>query len=63
MYTEFVESVEHYKGFVLEIIKYRYWHTKDGYHKRCILYKDNESIACAKTKKELKELIDAGIYK
>ena len=61
--NEYIQSTEEYKGFVLEIRCYRFSSSKSlAYHRDCRLYKDGVAIARAKTKKELKDLIDHGCY-
>lgn len=59
MMHEYVEFTEQYKGFTLETIKYRL-HDRGGYHKRIRVSKDGKGLAVAKTKKEIKDLIDHG---
>lgn len=61
MYSTWVQSTEEYKGFTLEIIMTRF--ATGCPHRQCRISRNGESLGIAKTKKELKDLIDHGIYK
>lgn len=62
MISTWIQSTEEYKGFTLEIVMTR--NSTDKFpHRHClILDKDGMALGMAKTKKELKDLIDNGIY-
>lgn len=59
--NEIVLSVEMYKGFELVMIGSHYGDNRTM-HRRCRILKDGKALGLAKTKKELKDLIDCGIY-
>ncbi len=61
MYTEWIQSTEEYKGFTLEIIME--WFSDGCPHRSCRISKNGVALGRAKTKKELKDLIDHNIYK
>ena len=54
---EFTTSTEQYKGFTLEVHKYRL-HDRDSFHRLCRVFKYGKPLAICKTKKEAKDLID-----
>ena len=58
---EIVLSTEIYKGFELVMIGSHYGKNLTM-HRRCRILKDGKALGLAKTKKELKDLIDCGIY-
>ena len=60
--NEIVLSVENYKGFELVMIGSHYGKNLTM-HRRCRILKDGKPLGLAKTKKELKDLIDSNIYK
>ena len=57
-----VLSVEKYKGFELVMLGSTYGKNLTV-HRNCRVLKDGVSLGQAKTKKEIKDLIDHGIYK
>lgn len=61
MYSKWIQSTEEYKGFILEIVMTQY--NTGCPHRTCRISKNGEILGIAKTKKELKDLIDHGIYK
>ena len=61
MYIEKVLGTEKYKGFELVMIGSVYGDNMTM-HRRCRILKDGVAIGLAKTKKEMKDLIDNGIY-
>lgn len=62
MYS-YIASKENYKGFILEIEMTRSHDHPSLYHRRCNIYKSGELIGIAKTKKEVKDLIDHNAIK
>lgn len=58
---ERVLSTENYKGFELVMIGSIYGNNLTM-HRRCRILKDGKALGQAKTKKEIKDLIDHGIY-
>lgn len=61
LYSEWVQSTEDYKGFTLQVIMSRSDYDKCP-HRCCRISKNGKGLGIAKTKKELKDLIDHGIY-
>jgi hypothetical protein len=61
MYIERVLSEENYKGFELVMLGSIYGDNMTM-HRSCRILKDGVALGQAKTKKELKDLIDSGIY-
>ena len=61
MYVERVLSEEDYKGFKLVMLGSIYGNNTTM-HRCCRILKDGVALGLAKTKKELKDLIDSGIY-
>ena len=61
MYIEKTLSVENYKGFELVMLGSVYGDNMTM-HRSCKILKDGVALGQAKTKKELKDLIDNGIY-
>jgi hypothetical protein len=61
MYIERVLSEENYKGFQLVMLGSVYGNNMTM-HRSCRILKDGVALGQAKTKKELKDLIDSGIY-
>ena len=61
MYIEKVLRTENYKGFELVMIGSVYGDNMTM-HRNCRILKDGTPLGQAKTKKELKDLIDNGIY-
>lgn len=61
MYSTWVQSTEEYKGFTLEIIMT--WFATGCPHRSCRISRNGKALGISKTKKELKDLIDNGIYK
>ena len=59
--TDIVLSIENYKGFELVMIGF-YCGDNATMHRRCRILKDGVPLGLAKTKKELKDLIDSNIY-
>lgn len=60
--VEYKQSTEYYKGFTLEVWRYMYIEDKGWYHRECRLFKEGQYITTYKTKKEVKEMIDANMY-
>lgn len=59
----YIQSTEEYKGFTIVIERFRFYDSKTmHFNRRCRLFKNGESIALGKTKKEMKDLIDHGCY-
>lgn len=57
------QSTEHYKGFDLVIETYSLDPSNPlRMHRHCRMFYNGEAIASSKTKKELKDLIDHGLY-
>lgn len=57
------QSVEHYKGYDLEIELFSLDSSNPNrLHRHCKIIKDGEVIGIAKTKKELKDLIDHNCF-
>lgn len=56
-----VLSTENYKGFELVMLGSIYGNNLTM-HRSCRILKDGKALGQAKTKKELKDLIDHGIY-
>lgn len=58
---DIVLSVENYKGFELVMVG---WYSGKNMtlHRSCKINKDGVALGQAKTKKEIKDLIDHGIY-
>ena len=63
-YTQsYIENIEEYKGFVIEVEHWRFYNSKTmQFHRRCRLIKNGECIALGNTKKEMKYLIDHGCF-
>ena len=61
---QYIASTEEYKGFMLEVVMTQSFNNPSRYHKRCNIYSclTGECLGTAKTKKELKDLIDHNIY-
>lgn len=64
MMVHYIEqSKEHYKGFDLVLYSYNLDPSNPlRMHRTCKLFYNDEAIAQSNTKKELKDLIDAGLY-
>ena len=62
MMYEFISSTEQYKGYILEVHKYRV-HDLDSFHRMCRVFKDGTPLAICKTKKEAKDLIDHDCFR
>lgn len=60
---EYIQSEESYKGFNLKIRRFCLNSNTLMYHRECLIFKGDNSIAISKTKKEAKELIDGGYIK
>jgi hypothetical protein len=58
---DLVLSTEHYKGFELVMLGSIYGNNLTT-HRSCRILKDGKALGQAKTKKEIKDLIDHGIY-
>ena len=54
------QSTEHYKGFDLVIETYSLDHIRT--HRKCTIFYNGKSLGVSRTKKELKDLIDHGLY-
>lgn len=61
MKQEYIQSTEEYKGFTLEI-KMFCLDEKNSWHRKCVVYKDGNSVATCKSKKEAKDMIDNGCF-
>lgn len=61
MYNSMVLSTENYKGFDLVMIGSMYGNDLTM-HRSCKILKNGKALGQAKTKKEIKDLIDHGIY-
>jgi hypothetical protein len=61
MYSQWVQSVEEYKGFTLEVLLTRFA-GDDHPHRSCRVLKNGVEIAYGRTKKGFKDLIDSGVY-
>lgn len=61
MYTSKELSMENYKGF--ELVMFGSIYGRDlTIHRSCEIRKNGTALGRAKTKKELKDLIDHGVY-
>lgn len=58
---EYIQSTEEYKGFTLEIRMYCLTNN-NRWNRQCKIYRNGKCIGVSKTKKELKDLINHGIY-
>lgn len=61
MFIQKILSTEMYKGFELVMLGSMYGDNLT-IHSSCKILKDGKPLGLAKTKKELKDLIDHGIY-
>ena len=61
---EYTQSVQDYKGFILEVVMTRSYNNPSRFHRTCkIIGVDGSCIAISKTKKEAKDLIDHNCFR
>lgn len=58
----YTQSIENYKGFTLELVM-KHLDNTPNCHRSCIVQRDGKNIARCKSKKEAKELINAGVLR
>lgn len=58
---ETLQSTETYKGYELQIWMYRFLESEHTtFHRKCVVLLNGKEVATGKSKKEIKEMIDAG---